>query len=221
MLYIKDKIKDAYNQSKNIYDDVLTQNKWWSKLYIRLFWGIDNIKIVENLLNMLQNDFKGSLLDVPCGTLNLTSNKYQNIPQCQITCLDYSNGMLDTAKERITKHGLSHISLMQGDVSNLPFANDTFDAVLSMNGFHVFPDKEGGYIETARVLKPNGIFLACFYIKGEYKRSDFVANSILAKKGWFTPPFQTKDEVLSVLQSNYAQVEIFSDKAMVWFRCIK
>jgi len=47
-----DKITESYKQSKNIYDDVLTQSKWWSKLYIKLFWnGVDDTEISKELLN--------------------------------------------------------------------------------------------------------------------------------------------------------------------------
>jgi len=43
-----DKIKQSYKQSKNIYDDVLTQGKWWSRLYIKLFWsGVDDNEIAR------------------------------------------------------------------------------------------------------------------------------------------------------------------------------
>ena len=39
-----DKIQNAYETSKNIYDDVLTQRNIFSKLYIKLFWsGTDDI----------------------------------------------------------------------------------------------------------------------------------------------------------------------------------
>lgn len=34
-----DKIQNAYETSKNIYDDVLTQRNIFSKLYIKLFWS--------------------------------------------------------------------------------------------------------------------------------------------------------------------------------------
>ena len=170
---------------------------------------------------MLPEDFTASLLDVPCGTLNLTANQYLEMPLCSITCLDYSEDMLAVARKRIARHSLSHVSTIQGDVGNLPFENNVFDIVLSMNGFHAFPDKERAFLETARVLKTGGMFVGCFYIKGENKRSDFVVNTILAKKGWFTPPFQTKNDVHAVLRSHYTTVEIFSEKAMVWFKCIK
>jgi SAM-dependent methyltransferase len=37
--------------------------------------------------------------------------------------------------------------------------------VVSMNGFHAFPNKKKAFQETWRVLKPGGTFIACFYIK--------------------------------------------------------
>ena len=42
-----------------------------------------------------------------------------------------------------------------------------FDVIVSMNGFHAFPNKEAAFRETWRVLKPEGKFIAFFYIKGK------------------------------------------------------
>jgi hypothetical protein len=84
----KDKIKESYKSSKNIYDDVLTQDKWWSKLYIKLFWsGVDDKKIAKKILNYIPNNFNGKLLDVPVGTAVFTINKYQKLKEAKITCL--------------------------------------------------------------------------------------------------------------------------------------
>lgn len=218
---MSDKVKSAYKQSKNIYDAVLTQSKWWSRLYIRFFWAVDDMEIARQLFERLPADFCGALLDVPCGTLNLTIEQYRTMPHSPITCLDYSEEMLAKAADRMAQYHLVNLSAMQGDVGNLPFADGAFDAVLSMNGFHVFPDKPRAYAETARVLKPGGMFLGCFYVKGERWRSDFVVNAVLARKGWFTPPFETKDQAISSLRQHYSQVEVQNDKAMVWFYCIK
>lgn len=218
---MEDKVKNAYRQSKGIYDDVLTQSKWWSRLYIRFFWDIDDLEIARQLFEMLPDDFNGNLLDVPCGTMNLTAERYRAFSQSQITCLDYSEDMLVGAQERIVQYGLSHVSAVQSDVGNLPFQDEAFDAVLSMNGFHVFPDKARAYSETARVLKKGGLFFGCFYVKGKRKRSDFVVNAVLAKKGWFTPPFQTKAEARAVMEQYYSGVTLYGHKAMIWFRCVK
>ena len=185
------------------------------------FWGVDDTEIANKLFEMLPDDFSGRLLDVPCGTLNLSSVQYKRLTKATITGLDYSEDMLAGARERVLGMGLSTLSLMQGDVGSMPFPDESFDAVLSMNGFHVFPDKPKAYAETARVLKPGGLFFGCFYVRGERRRSDFVVKRILAKKGWFTPPFETKEEARASLEHFCTRVELYNDKAMVWFRCTK
>ena len=66
---MSDKIKDPYRQTRNIYDDVLTRSKWWSRLYMDVFWGgIDDNEIAAKTLSYIPDDFSGKLLDVPVGT---------------------------------------------------------------------------------------------------------------------------------------------------------
>ena len=54
-----DKIQNAYETSKNIYDDVLTQRNIFSKLYIKLFWsGTDDNDIARKVLSYVPDDFQ-------------------------------------------------------------------------------------------------------------------------------------------------------------------
>ncbi|SCL91909.1 class I SAM-dependent methyltransferase [Sporanaerobacter sp. PP17-6a] len=218
----EDNVKKAYSSSKNVYDDILTQTKWWSKLYIRFFWnGINDNEIADKVLKMIPSDFAGKLLDVPVGTGIFTLGKYMTLPNVEITCIDYSGDMLLQAQKRFSDSKLRNVTCMQGDVGNLKFSNETFDIVLSMNGFHAFPDKEKAFSETARVIKKGGIFCGCFYIKGQCKRTDFIVNSLLAKKGWFTPPFQSLEELRSKLSAIYTQAEVVNQKSIAYFKCVK
>lgn len=114
-----------------------------------------------------------------------------------------------------------HISCVQGDVGQLPLENESCDIVLSMNGFHAFPDKQKAFQEIWRVLKPGGKFIACYYIKGESSITDWLVKNILAKKGWFTPPFQTKSEIKELLEQQYERVDFHTDGSMVYFACVK
>ena len=65
----------------------------------------------------------------------------------------------------------------------LPFENGSFDFVLSLNGFHAFPDKEAAYREILRVLRPGGVFCGRFYVKGENRRTDWFVEKIYTPKG--------------------------------------
>ena len=197
-----DKIQNAYETSKNIYDDVLTQRNIFSKLYIKLFWsGTDDNDIARKVLAYVPDDFSGNLLDVPVGTAVFTENKWSSLKNAHITCLDYSIDMLDQARKRLGSH--AHME------------NESVDTVVSMNGFHAFPDKQKAFHEIWRVLKPGGNSIACFYIRGKSKRTDWLVKNILAKKGRFSPPCQTEKELRNILQKLYKETDIHVDGSMV------
>ena len=146
-LDMADKIQNAYESSKNIYDDVLTQGNIFSKLYIKLFWnGTNDDDIAQKVLSYIPNDFSGNLLDVPVGTAVFTEHKWIALKNAHITCLDYSMDMLKQAKKRFD--GYTHIKCIQGDVSYLKMNDESYDIVVSMNGFHAFPDKKKAFQET-------------------------------------------------------------------------
>lgn len=109
----------------------------------------------------------------------------------------------------------------QGDVGALPYEDGAFDVVLSLNGFHAFPDKEAAYREVFRVLKPGGIFCGCFYVEGEHKRTDWFIRHVYEKKGFFTPPYETVSSLKVRLEGMYADVSIGNLKSIVWFVCRK
>ena len=193
---------------------------FFSRLYIKLFWsGTDDNDIARKVLSYIPDDFSGSLLDVPVGTAVFTQCKWTSLKNANITCLDYSMDMLEQAERRF--NGYAHIKCIQGDVGNLQMDDESFDIVLSMNGFHAFPDKKKAFQETWRVLKSGGTFIACFYVKGKSKITDWLVKNVLAKKGWFSPPFQTEEELRAILQTLYKNADIHVDGSMVYFCCEK
>ena len=117
--------------------------------------------------------------------------------------------------------GLSNIEFVQGDVGALPFEDESFDLVLSLNGFHAFPDKEAAYNEVFRVLKPGGTFCGCFYIKGKNKRTDWFIEKLYTPKGFFTPPYESAGSLRNRLNKMYCNVQLNPVEAMACFSCQK
>ena len=148
---------------------------------------------LESALSGIPEHFSGKLLEVPVGTGILTMPLYRTLPEADITCLDYSSDMMRQVQEKAKRLHLK-ITFRQGDVGELPYEDDIFDTVLSLNGFHAFPDKEAAYREVFRVLKPGGTFCGCFYVRGEHKRTDWFVRHIYEKTGFFTPPYDAYDE---------------------------
>lgn len=222
-----DEIKASYKTLGKVgtmYDGIITRSTLLGKLMDSLIWGLDkelSARWINDALAPIPDGFAGRLLEVPVGTGVLTMPLYKGLPEADITCLDYSTDMMEHAGKRAKAMNLKNVSFVQGDVGALPFADESFDIVLSLNGFHAFPDKDAAFHETWRVLKPGGTFCGCFYIRNEFKRTDFFVQKLYVPKGFFTPPFETKESLRARLKELYPQTEVHAVRSEGIFRCVK
>jgi len=116
--------------------------------------GMDNIwrKIA---IKKLSNK-PATILDIATGTADfaISASKHTN---ANITGIDISQGMLDVGVEKITKKGLTNrIQLQLADSENLPFQNNSYDAITSGFGVRNFEDLNKGLSEMYRTLKSGG-----------------------------------------------------------------
>ena len=223
----KDQIRNAYRTTggqAGFYDGMMTCSTWLGKAICRVVWNMDgekNAAYLEKALSGIPEDFSGKLLEVPVGTGVLTMPVWQSLPQAEITCLDYSPDMMASAQEKAKRLGIANVAFTQGDVGALPFADESFDIVLSLNGFHAFPDKEAAYRETYRVLKKGGTFCGCFYIKDECGRTDWFIRHLYQPKGFFTAPYETQSSLRERLSRMYQNAEVSAVEGIGCFRCGK
>ena len=223
----KDQIRDAYKTTggqASFYDGMMTYSTWLGKAICRIVWNMDgekNAAYLEKALSGIPEDFSGKLLEVPVGTGVLTMPVYQTLPRAAITCLDYSPDMMAAAQEKAKRLGIANVAFTRGDVGALPFADESFDAVLSLNGFHAFPDKEAAYRETFRVLKKGGTFCGCFYIRDECRRTDWFIRHLYQPKGFFTAPYETQSSLRERLSQMYENAEVTAVEGIGCFCCRK
>ena len=136
----KDQIKSAYKLTgghASFYDGMMTYSTIPGKAICRIVWNMDgekNLRYLEKALSGIPEDFSGKLLEVPVGTGVLTMPVYRDLPDADITCLDYSENMMASAQEKAKAIGIKNITFLQGDVGSLPFEDESFDIVLSLNG---------------------------------------------------------------------------------------
>ena len=223
----KDQIRDAYKTTggqASFYDGMMTYSTCAGKAICRVVWNMDkekNTAYLEKALSGIPEDFSGKLLEVPVGTGVLTMPVYQSLPQADITCLDYSPDMMAAAQEKANRLGIANVTFSRGDVGALPYADESFDIVLSLNGFHAFPDKEAAYRETFRVLKKGGTFCGCFYIRGECRRTDWFIRHLYQPKGFFTAPYETQSSLRERLSQMYETAEVTAVEGIGCFCCRK
>ncbi|WP_341216715.1 bifunctional demethylmenaquinone methyltransferase/2-methoxy-6-polyprenyl-1,4-benzoquinol methylase UbiE [uncultured Wocania sp.] len=121
-------------------------------------FGID-IKWRKKVVKLVKEKQPKTILDIATGTGDLAINLAET-DATKIVGLDISSGMLDIGREKIKKKGLKQkIDMVLGDSENMPFNDDTFDAITVAFGVRNFETLENGLKEILRVLKPNGIFV--------------------------------------------------------------
>ncbi len=97
------------------------------------------------------------VLDIATGTADFAIETLRLNPD-KITGVDISEGMLAVGREKLVKKGLTDkIELLYGDSENLPFEDNSFDAITVAFGVRNFENLEKGLAEMHRVLKPGGM----------------------------------------------------------------
>jgi demethylmenaquinone methyltransferase / 2-methoxy-6-polyprenyl-1,4-benzoquinol methylase len=134
----------------------------------------------------------GRLLDLATGTGDVAIGVARHHPRIQVIGLDFVNPMLSAAAVKIDFEGLSKcIHLIQGDAMNLPFPEESFDAVTVAFGIRNMPDRQKVLEEMIRVLVPGGkvYLLELNAPQGQWFRRIYLPylNHILPRLSrWFT-----------------------------------
>ena len=223
----KEEIKTAYRElgrANSLYDGMMLGTTRIGRFILKHVWNMtieDAMEYQAAAFEPIPSDFCGKLLEVPVGTGVLSMPVWKRLPNADITCLDYSEKMMESAQERANKLGITNITFQQGDVGALPYEDESFDALVSLNGFHAFPDKQAAYDETWRVLKPGGLFTGCFYVAGRNLKTDRIIRSFYIKFGFFTEPFETIDSLRDRLSRMYSSVEVNNVESIAVFHCTK
>jgi len=216
-----DRIAAAYDKMTARYDSYMLSSTVRMKIVSRIVWGAaSDHDQIEEVLGFLPDRFDGVLLDVPVGTGVFTASVYRRYPSATIIGVDISMGMLRKAQARFRDQGVNNVHLIKADAACLPIRDATTDMVLSMNGWHAFADKQGTIAQMRRVLRPGGKLIACGYIQGARRVSDWFVRHFGARHGFFTPPFFTAGDLARQFEG-LAITRQGSDKSIAWFEAVK
>src|SRR6516164_1725008 len=127
----------------------------------RVAWGSGDYAIVGTTLQIVGErlceaiDLRSSqrVLDVAAGNGNATLAAARRF--ADVVSTDYVGALLDRGRERAEAERLP-VTFQEADAENLPFADASFDVVLSTFGVMFTPNQERAAAELVRVCRPNG-----------------------------------------------------------------
>jgi len=106
---------------------------------------------------LMDDDSAGRLLDVGCGGGQIALELARRHPGVHVTGLDFSEDQIRRADRRAG--ALANVEFVVGNALDLPFADDSFETVISVACIKHWPDRMLGLRECRRVLKPGGRFV--------------------------------------------------------------
>ena len=107
----------------------------------------------DAVVDVLRGRGPRRILDVGCGTGQLTARIADELAVDRIVGVDASAGMLARARERS-----GGVEWVEGAAEDLPFADDSFDAVITTEAFHWF-DQPRALADFRRVLVDDGVLV--------------------------------------------------------------
>ena len=135
---------EFFTQISSRYD---ITNRWMT-------WGLDTLwrgYLVQQLPASLS-----SLLDIACGTGDVSFLVAKKRSQARIVGVDLSKGMLHFAKKRLQKEKIKNLSFVYGDARSLPFEENSFEAATMSFGIRNVKEYQKALADIHRILKPGG-----------------------------------------------------------------
>ena len=127
----------------------------------------------------------------------------------RMVATDYSDGMIAEAK----KGGYpANLTFEVADAMNLPYADNSFDAVLIANALHIVPDLVKALGEIERVLRPGGLLIAPTFVEHKGTLGSRIWSGILRIAGIRFEHQWSAQEYVKFLEDNGWTVEF--SKAM-------
>jgi ubiquinone/menaquinone biosynthesis C-methylase UbiE len=171
-------------------------------------WGLSHIALRDD----------DTILDAGCGGGEAIRLLARRSAEATIHGIDHSGEMVrlsgETNRELI---GMHRVRIREASISNLPFADGTFNMVTAFETYSFWPDIANDFKEVRRVLRPGGIFLL---VHSAYRHESFEERNSYWSS-FFKMKIHSLEEIGTLLaHAGFQSIEIFDDAEKNWFTAV-
>lgn len=165
-------------------------------------------------LSFLELSPQHNVLDIGCGGGAALSKLAETVTEGHLTGLDYSPvSVAEAAKTNTAAIAAGRMEIIAGSVSAMPFADASFDRIITVESFYFWPSPPDDLREVRRVLKPDGRFLLIADIYGRDDLPEYDRENI-RKYDLFNP---TPEELRQLLtDAGFTGVQIHLQEGTTW-----
>jgi len=144
--------------------------------------------MADEIIHLIKPRDTDLVLDVASGTGEPGLTIATMLRGGKVVATDLAEGMLEVARENATRRGIKNFEIVASDVCELPFPDNSFDAISCRMGFMFFPDMLLAAKEMVRVLKPGGRIAATVWSGPERNLWASSIIGIISKNMQLVPP---------------------------------
>ena len=125
--------------------------------------------------------------------------------------LDFSDPMLEKARENVKKLGFTNVEFIKGDIEDMPVRSGTVDVVVSNCVLNLVPDKKKAFSEIFRVLKKEGRFtISDVVLKGTLPKG--LKDDAVMYAGCVAGAIGKDEYLETIRQSGFSEIDIHKEK---------
>ena len=176
-------------------------------------------KDYPDVLSELEKEPFETILDCGCGTAPIISLLYKKYPRKHYTGIDITPKMIDVARSK----NLNGAEFVVGDCENLPFEDNSFDAIICCESFHHYPNVQDFFNSVYRCLKPGGrLILRDMTMSLGISRSffNYIAIPILNLLNHGDVRVYGKNEVSELCRNAGLKMECFEQRGFCRLHCV-
>lgn len=187
---------------------------WFGRNFITKLLNRRNYEIELFGLETLDVQPDDQILEIGPGNGRLMKWVSEKLSKGKVSGIDLSKDMVIAAQKKLREEILANkAEIKQSGISSIPYANSSFNKIITCNSIYFWPEPQQDIKEILRVLKPEGMFICGMRLKDQMLKRKLVAGN----REVFKNIYSEEEVVLLLKNGGFINVELRTKPAKLFY----